>query len=146
MGVTVHYRAKGERRRPIQRESREQMNVVAYVRAKWPEVPIVCATRGKNLSGATKFHRMIQGARIKREGYEAGTPDLFICAARQGWNGLFIEMKDRDATKSDVGVSQLGFIARAEKQGYFCTVCFGADEAVKILDTYFSDKEGKRKS
>jgi hypothetical protein len=136
--LNIIYRAKS-RRRPVQRESREQQSVVMYARTKWPEVPIVCATRGKNLSGGSKLHRMIQGARIKREGYEKGQPDLFFCAGHQGWHGLFIEMKERDGVKSDVSKEQLAFIAKAEKQGYFCTVCFGADEAITILEAYFKE-------
>lgn len=125
-----------KRRRPVQRESREQQSVVAYARAKWPEVPIVCATRGKHLSGKTKFHRMLQGARIKREGYEKGTSDTLFCAGRRGYLGCFIEMKRSDEKWSSVSIDQIKFMRRARKQGYFCAVGFGDQKAIKILNWY----------
>jgi len=129
--------ARRERRKPVQRESREQQAVVMYARIRWPEVPIVCSTGGKKMSGKTKWQRIKQGATNKREGYEKGTPDLFFAAARHRVHGLFIEMKDVDETPSSVTDDQHRFMARAEAQGYQCMVCFGHAEAEKVLDEYF---------
>jgi len=121
-------------------ESREQQSVVLYFRSGWPDVPILCATRGKQLSGASKGSRMRQGAQIKREGYEKGTSDLLFCIARRGFHGLFLEMKKTGETWSAVSDDQKKFIKRARKQGYLGSIAFGDKNAKKIIDWYMRIK------
>jgi hypothetical protein len=130
-----------KRRRPVQRESREQQGVVMYFRVRWPEVPILCATRGKHLSGTEKWQRLRQGAQIKREGYERGTSDLFFCAARRGFHGLFIEMKQTGGRWSDVSDDQKKFLSRARAQGYYGAVAMGHENAIRIIAWYMKKNE-----
>jgi hypothetical protein len=119
-------------------ESREQQSVVLYFRSQWPDVPVLCATRGKQLSGATKWARMKQGALIKREGYQKGTADLLFCVSRRGFHGLFLEMKKTDERWSAVSPDQRIFLRKARKQGYFGSVAFGDRNAKKIIDWYMN--------
>lgn len=132
-------RSGRKKRKPEHRESRHQMSVVAYARAKWPEVPIVCSTGGKKMSGKAQWQRMKQGSINKKEGYEPGTPDLFFSAARRGFHGLYIEMKDEGEPPSSCSDEQKAFILRAKAQGYEGVFCFGDKQAIKILDWYFGD-------
>lgn len=120
----------------IQHESMEQQAVVFYFRLRWPDVPIVCSTRGKHLSGNTKRKRMRQGARIKREGYEKGTADILFCSAKRGFHGLFIEMKKTGEGWSSVSADQIEFMRRARRQSYLAMVAIGRRSAEKILDWY----------
>lgn len=124
------------RSRHRQVESREQQSVVLYFRSRWPNVPILCATRGKQLSGSTKWARMKQGSLIKREGYQKGTADLLFCTSRRGFHGLFIEMKKTDETWSAVSEDQEIFLHQARAQRYFGSVAFGDKNAIKIIDWY----------
>lgn len=140
--LTDLIRAKNGRRRPVQHESLEQQDLVAYARSKWPEVPIVCATRGKQLSGRTKWARVHQARRIKREGYEKGTADLFFSSPRKHYHGLYIEMKDTGETQCSVTPEQRAFGARVMAQGYCWTACFGSAHAREVLDWYF-EKEAR---
>lgn len=78
-----------------------------------------------------------EAVRLKAEGVRPGVLDLFFYQPRGGYHGLFIEMKRRRGSTSVVSGGQRGFIDRARKQGYFCAVCWGFDEARAALETYW---------
>jgi hypothetical protein len=145
--LNIQYLAKGykPRRKLKQEESEEQQIVVLHARAHWPEVAIVCATRGKNLSGRTKWSRIHQAKKIKREGYEKGTADMFFSAPRRKYHGLYIEMKKKGETKSSVTDEQRTFASKVIDQGYCWAACFGADHAIQVLDWYFANQQGIEK-
>jgi hypothetical protein len=138
---TIPVTAMFYRPKPIQRESREQQATVRYSRIKWPEVPIVCSTGGKKMSGRTQWARIKQGHTNKLEGYEKGTPDLFFSVARRGFHGLYIEMKDTGGVPSDVTKDQREFGCRAVAQGYAWFVCFGHEQAEAVLNWYHGERE-----
>lgn len=75
------------------------------------------------------------GAKMKRMGLRKGFPDLFIPMARNGYHGLFIELK-RDIL-SKATKDQLEWIAYLNGQGYYATVCYGANAAIKEIEKYF---------
>ena len=76
------------------------------------------------------------GARMKAEGYRAGTPDLFLSTARRGAHGLFIEMKRQDGgTLSD---SQREMSVALQSQAYSCGVAYGADAAKRLIREYLA--------
>jgi hypothetical protein len=70
---------------------------------------------------------------LSSEGVMAGVSDLFMMVARKGYHGLFIEMK---AKGGKVTQEQALFITEANKQGYLAVVCFGFDEAKKVIQDY----------
>lgn len=74
------------------------------------------------------------GASLKRQGVKAGVPDLFLPVARHGWHGLFIELKRKEQWHIDP--AQKEWHERLAEQGYSVVVCWGADEAVKVLEDY----------
>jgi len=76
------------------------------------------------------------GARIKAEGYRAGTPDLFRAASRRGCHGLFVEMKRRDGGTLSENQKQMLFELGA--QGYAKAVACGASEAIKVISEYLN--------
>lgn len=75
------------------------------------------------------------GAKMKRLGLRKGFPDLFFPTARKGYHGLFIELK-RDVS-SKATKEQLDWIAYLNGQGYYATVCYGADAAIREIEKYF---------
>ena len=93
-----------------------------------------------NLNGAMMGGKGKGGRRANREkdaGMLPGVCDLFLPVARHDYHGLYIEMKnDKRIAKSTVSVNQLEFIANVSKQGYYAIVCYGADEAIDILEWY----------
>lgn len=77
------------------------------------------------------------GAKMKRMGLRKGFPDIFIPTARQGFYGLFIELK-RDR-KSRVSAEQTAWITYLNKQGYKAMICYGATEAINEIEKYFTE-------
>lgn len=77
---------------------------------------------------------MIVAAKMKAEGVRAGVPDLFLPVARQGFHGLWIELK---SAKGRVTTVQAAWHERLRAQGYRVVVCRGwceaRDEIVKYL-------------
>ena len=62
------------------------------------------------------------------EGLKSGVPDLFLPVARNGWHGMFIEMKRNNKTNKP-STEQKEWIKNLTKQGYKCIVAFGAEHA-----------------
>lgn len=73
------------------------------------------------------------GALLKAAGMVAGVPDLSLPVARQGFNGLYIEMKfgNNKPTKD-----QVEFMAMLKDQGYKTAVAYSAEEARSLIRHY----------
>lgn len=82
------------------------------------------------------------GAELKRLGLSKGFPDLFLPKARNGFHGLFIELK-RDRS-SHPTKAQLCWIAKLNREGYYAAVCYGADAAIIEIESYLKNTEVKR--
>lgn len=74
------------------------------------------------------------GAKMKRMGLRKGFPDLFIPMARQGFHGLFIELKVDKSSR--VQPEQKTWIVYLNEHGYKATICCGADEAIEEIKKY----------
>ena len=60
----------------------------------------------------------ITGARLKAEGVVAGVPDVFLASPRQGFHGLYIEMKrQRGGTVQDTQKELRGTASRSARAG-----------------------------
>lgn len=70
---------------------------------------------------------------LKRQGVKAGVPDLVLPVARNGYFGLYIELK---AGKNKTSEEQNKWIKQLKEQGYFVTVCYGWQEAKEVLEQY----------
>lgn len=77
------------------------------------------------------------GAELKRLGLRKGFPDLFLPKVRNGFYGLFIELK-RDISSKPTK-EQLSWIAKLNAEGYLATVCYGADAAIREIENYFKE-------
>ena len=111
-------------------ESTEQINLFQWARLakqQYPELSLLHA-----IPNAGK-RNVIQGARMKREGMLAGVSDVFLPVARQGWHGLYIELKVKGNTTS---ASQKWWIEKTTKQGYYSVVCYGWVEASEVIKRY----------
>jgi len=122
-------------------EHDEQAALFAWTRwqhAKYPELRLMFAIPNGG-------HRNILVARkMKEEGVKAGVPDIFLPVARQGFHGLFLEMKteaNRPSRGGKGGLSDLQahWIGELREQGYRAEVAYGRDEAVAILEDYLRE-------
>ena len=74
-----------------------------------------------------------EGAKFKEMGTQAGFPDFQIYVPRQGFHGLFVELK---AQKGVVSPLQKIVLARLAANGYQTAVCYGFDEAKRVISAY----------
>lgn len=81
----------------------------------------------------------ITGARLRDEGVTAGVPDLFLCAAKGEFHGLFIEMK---TPTGKLSAAQKQVAVQIVQEGYSFAVCRSFDEFRQIITEYLS--EGNR--
>lgn len=70
---------------------------------------------------------------LKKMGVMAGFPDLFLFVPKEPYYGLFIELKSKDGRVTD---SQIRVMERLSKQGYYCQVCYGAEQAIDEIKKY----------
>ncbi len=75
----------------------------------------------------------VVAAKLKAEGVLPGVPDLFIAAARGGFNGLFVELK---AGKNKPTPAQEDVMRGLTSAGYKCAVCRSLDEFMEVVNDY----------
>jgi hypothetical protein len=81
------------------------------------------------------LRNIITGARLKAEGVKAGVPDIFLPVMTARAPGLFLELKRPGGI---VAKEQIWWLRELEKQGYRTEVCYGWQEAVKVIEDYLN--------
>ena len=118
-----------------QSEHHEQVALfdwAAYQSNRYPELKMMFAVP----NGGQRNIRVAM--KLKKEGVKAGVPDIFLPIVRDGWHGLFIEMK---VGKNKCSLSQINWIAHLRSENYRVTVCYGFDEARRMIENYLGIKE-----
>lgn len=98
-------------------------NVIKYPMLTMPH----CSLNGVPLTAS-------QAGRAKQQGMLRGVPDLFLPVPKNGYFGLFIEMKHGKNTLTD---NQEKFLQNAANAGYAVSVCYSANEAIKRIEDYY---------
>ena len=75
----------------------------------------------------------IVAKKLKAEGVVAGIPDLILPVAKNGYHGLFIELKTEKGKPSP---AQKDRIKQLIADGYFAVICYGWAEARVVLKNY----------
>lgn len=78
----------------------------------------------------------IIGSQLKASGTKAGVPDIFLPIPRNGFKGLWIELKR--PKKGIVSAEQHEWLEYLGSQGYANHVCFGWEEARDCLLQYLN--------
>lgn len=78
------------------------------------------------------------GPVLKAAGMKAGVPDIFLPSARNGFHGLYIEMKYKDGKTSK---AQEEFMEKLKKQDYAVYVAYSAEQARTIIRHYLRRAE-----
>ena len=71
--------------------------------------------------------------KLKAEGVKAGVWDVFLPVARQGFHGLYIEMKHG---KNKLTPNQREFQEFIDRQGYAFAVCYNGETAYHLVEKY----------
>lgn len=111
-------------------EDTEQIAVIQWAnwnRSKWPELELLhhCPNGGSR--------NKAEAAKLKQMGVVPGMPDLDLPVVKGAYHGLCIEMKYDRGTLQENQKRKLRLLA---EQGRYCAVCYGAEEAVKVLKEY----------
>ena len=116
-------------------EDTEQMSVMDW--ARWnqnahPELELLhhCPNGGSRNNA--------EAVKLKQMGVKAGIPDLCLPVPMGMYNGLYIEMKYDTGRLEDSQKKMLKALAAA---GHYCTVCYGAEEAIRVLQEYINLKK-----
>jgi hypothetical protein len=113
-------------------EAQEQKTLIDWtlmVRGKYPVLKLLYAIP----NGGSR--NIIEAANLKRQGVKSGVPDLCLPVARNGYHGLYIELKTAKGRTSE---NQDAWIAELRGQGYRVEVAMGCEEAIEILRGYLS--------
>lgn len=99
---------------------------------RWPELALMyhCPNGGSR--------NKIEAARLKQQGVKAGVPDIFLPVARNGWHGLYIEMKRKAG--SMVSMEQKLWIDKLRIQHYRVEVCRGFNAAANVIEAYMEGR------
>lgn len=108
-------------------EADEQAAVVEYCGAKG--IPVYHVPNGGLRSKS-------EAARLKRQGVKAGVPDLCIPVPNASNHALYIEMK---AEGGRVSSQQSEWIGLLRSHGNCAYVCYGAGNAIALIELYVSD-------
>ena len=122
---------KPRTKRNAQPEAAEQAKVIAWARANERNYPYLqllhCSLNGVKMTKA-------QAGRAIAQGMLSGVPDLFLPVPKNGYHGLFIEMK---YGSNKVTENQEKFLQNAANVGYAVSVCYSANEAIKRIEDYY---------
>jgi hypothetical protein len=130
--TSAEYRAMLAKR-PAPRDDREHQEQVALFEwaalneARLPELALLFA-----IPNGGDRHPAV-AAKLKAEGVKAGVPDLFLPVARDGYHGLWIELKAPGGTLADHQSDWLTFLSQ---QGYLTTTCYGWTAAARRIVAY----------
>ena len=81
---------------------------------------------------------VVVAMKLKAEGVKSGVPDILMAYPSCGFHGMFIEMK---AGKNKTSPAQNEWIARLEKAGYLCVICYSFEEAKREILAYLELEE-----
>lgn len=79
-----------------------------------------------------------EGAALKRQGVKAGVPDICLPVGRDGYFGLYVELKvgrNKTSPKQDI------WIKRLQDMNYKVEVCYGWLKAREIIENYLDKEE-----
>ena len=123
---------------PTQWEAAEQETLftwASYQLGTFPELDMLYHV--PNGGSRNKF----EAAKLKRQGVKAGVPDIVLPVARDGFHGLYIELK---YGKNKPTEDQKKWIARLKEQGYKAITCYGWREAAGVIENYLRTKTIQR--
>jgi len=118
---------------PVLTEQKEQELLFTWAasnESRWPELELLFAI--------PNGLRISIGAALKarRAGLKAGVPDVCLPVPRNGYHGLFIELKRVKGGR--LSPEQAEWLRGLEEHGYKCVVAAGFEAARRAIEDYLS--------
>ena len=121
---------------PVLTEDQEQEALfrwAAVTAFKYPDLKMLYACPNGGLRNITT------AVRLKATGVKAGVPDVCLPVPSGKYHGLYIEMKR--VKGGQLSQFQRSWLQALSKQGYLAVVAHGANEAIKVITEYLTEKE-----
>lgn len=125
-------------------EQELQIAIAHYIRIQYPDVLF-----HSDYGSGIKLTARQASIQKKQNGGLRGWPDMFIAEPRNGYLGLFIELK-KEGTKlkkvmyntwaSDHIEEQAEVLNALNEKGYYATFAIGFDEAKELVDDYMGGR------
>lgn len=130
-GITV-YRSTN-RAKKSRSENCEQVDLNSHSARLWPaEYQSMWHTVNESgQSGTAKY-----GVKLKQRGRKKGVSDWIVAVPKNGFHGLFIELKKEGKDASAVSKEQREFLLCQQQLDYVCVVAYGFKAALKAIDDY----------
>ncbi len=119
---------------PVPTEHEEQVALFQWAEANEAQYPSLAMLAAIPNGG---YRPMTTAAMLKAEGVKAGYPDILLDVARGPYHGLRIELKRADHSNRPTD-AQRDWLARLAFEGYQVAVCYGAQEAIKVITDYLT--------
>jgi hypothetical protein len=103
-----------------------------------PELRWLHAIANGGARGDDAKSRAIRGGQLKAEGVKSGVSDISLPVKRGRYSGLYIELKKEKGKPSP---EQKEFGAFVLEQGFGFAICYGWEEAVKVITDYLNWSE-----
>ena len=137
-----YYTRQQNRRRGEATEQETLIQWCGWQQSKYPELKLIFHIP----NGGSR--NTAEAANLKRQGVKAGVPDLCLPVPMNGFHGLYIEMK---YGKNKSTEKQEKWQKALREQGYYVVVCYGAEEAERLIASYLQmagypalEQEGKK--
>ena len=128
--------SKAAQTRIYPHESEEQQTVFEWARwneKRYPDLKWLIHVPNGGL------RNVMVAVQLKAQGTRKGFPDIMLPTSRHGYHALVIELKRQKAAKPQLSPEQKAWIEYLKSQGWYATVCYGAEEAIEKLEWYLND-------
>ena len=115
-------------------EHEEQVALFQWAEANEAQYPSLAMLAAIPNGG---YRPMTTAAMLKAEGVKAGYPDILLDVARGPYHGLRIELKRADRSNHATD-AQREWLTKLNFEGYRVAVCYGAQEAIKVITDYLT--------
>lgn len=103
-----------------------QIQVIEFIR-QTTDIPVIHIPNERR---CTPQH----GAILKRMGVLSGVSDLFFPRGNGRYPGMFMELK---APNGKLSIAQAQFLLDRTNDGYYCIVCYNAEDAIHAIKEFY---------
>lgn len=114
------------------KEDKEQITLFSWIefaKNRYEELSLIYHVPNEGKRSAST------GARLQAMGLRAGVPDICLPTAHGGYIGLYIELKVKPNKPTD---KQKQWLRGLRDAGHLTAVCYGWEEAKKLIEEYIS--------
>lgn len=130
-GITIYRQV--DRSKKSRSENCEQVDLNFHSAKLWPEY-YQAMWHTVNESGAKGS--AMYGAELNKRGRKKGVSDWVVAVPKNGFHGLFVELKKEGKDASPISQDQREHLLFQQQLDYKCVVAYGYKAALKAIEDY----------